>query len=396
MHQRIISNWFIRFSLLCVWPGLVSAGDASQLIGYSEYRSNLPGGQHASFSTMQACIMQSDGSHRRVLLPELNEKPDSWTQFAGWSPDGKFAIIGHGWEDPENAKWEEEHQTFRFTKEGWLYDMYLLNIETDELTNLTAIDRVSFYNTGLFFWPDDPGKLGFQAMIGGKMHPFSMDRNGTNKQDLTGEQDGFAYGFSSSPDGQRVSYHKDYQIYLSDKDGDNQLKIETGNPFNFMPTWSPDGEWLLLLSGEHYNCHPFLVNREGTGLRKLADRNGYRGVTELLDIPAFHSASSDVPVWHPDSQKIYFTRKQGDKVELMSATLDGKTTQLTNSGAGVTNYHPVPAPDGQRVAFGSNRSGIRNQYVLELGTGKVKSLTNVPDGWGAVHLFWQPVSDESD
>jgi Tol biopolymer transport system component len=112
-----------------------------------------------------------------------------------------------------------------------------------------------------------------------------MDRNGRNKRDLTQDSSGFAYGFSSSPDGLRISYHENYQVYLANADGSDRMHVQTGHPFVFAPSWSPDGQWLLFVSGEHYNCHPHVVKADGTGLRKLADRNGYRGVTQFLDVP---------------------------------------------------------------------------------------------------------------
>ena len=54
---------------------------------------------------------------------------------------------------------------------------------------------------------------GFQALIGGDSHPFSMDLDGRNKKDLTENSREFAYGFSASPDGKQIAYHKSYQIY---------------------------------------------------------------------------------------------------------------------------------------------------------------------------------------
>ena len=169
---------------------------AQERIGYTEFRTNLPGGRHANVSTMQAMVVQVDGSGRRSLGKELADKPDTWTQFAGWSPDGKTAIIGRGWQSPDNAKWEEEHKQFRFTKEGWLLDSYLVDLASGKAENVTAIERVSFYNGGLFFWPNDPAKLGFTALIDGNSHPFRMDRDGRNKIDLTKGSKEFAYGFS--------------------------------------------------------------------------------------------------------------------------------------------------------------------------------------------------------
>jgi TolB protein len=360
-----------------------------RFVGYTEYRTNLPGGRHANVVTMRACIVRADGTGRRRLAEELTGKPNTWTQFAGFSPDGRVAIIGNGWESPENAAWEEEHKAFRMT-EGWLYDMVLLDLATGKLTVPTAIERVSDYNSGLFYWPKNPKRLGFQALIDGQSHPFSMDLDGRNKTDLTKDSKEFAYGFDASPDGRRIAYHKSYQVYLADANGANARRIETGHDFNFCPIWSPDGKWVTFLSGEHYNCHPYVVRRDGSGLRKLADRGGYRGVVEFLDVPDFHGGSSDVPVWSRDSAGIYFTAKRGKAVELMYAGMDGRARQLTRCGPGALNYHPKVSPDGKWLVFGSNRTGTRQLYVMRAEDGQAYPITDVGPGWGAMWAYWQP------
>src|SRR5262249_2415192 len=228
-----------------------------------------------------------------------------------WSPDGKIAIIGQGWQSPDNAKWEEKNRQFRYTKEGWLYDSYLVDLATGKATNMTSIQRVSFYNAGLFFWPGDPNKLGFSAIIDGNAHPFRMDRDGRNKRDLTKGSKEFTYGASASPDGKRIAYHKSYRVYLADADGSRAALVKTGKPFNFVPSWSTDGRWVLFLSGEHYNCPPHVVRADGTGLKKLADRGGYRGVIEFLDVYDFHGGSSDTPAWSTDGKSVFYTAKVG-------------------------------------------------------------------------------------
>jgi Tol biopolymer transport system component len=128
--------------------------------------------------TSRAWVVGADGQNARELAPELAAAENTWTQFAGWSPDGALALIGCGWESPENAAWEEAHKTFRMT-EGWRYDMYTLDMASGALTNLTAVDRVSDYNTGIVFLPDSD-KLAFTALIDGVSHPFEMDRDGRN------------------------------------------------------------------------------------------------------------------------------------------------------------------------------------------------------------------------
>ena len=356
------------------------------LIGYTEYRTNLPT-RYDNQITSRAFVVRRDGAERRMLAEELASEPHSWTQFAGWSPDGKQAIIGRGWESPENGAWEEEHKTFRMT-EGWLYDMYLLDMETGKLVNVTGVERVSSYNGGLFFVPGQD-KLGTTSLINGISHPFIMDLDGRNKKDLTQGTEGFSYGFSASPDGTRVAYHKDYQVFVANRDGSDARKIETGQPFNFCPQWSPDGQWLLFVSGEHYNCHPYIVRPDGTG--------------------------PGAPQGHPgaaDGVCVFYTALVQGAVELMRVSLDGRTEQLTHSQSGTLNYHPKPSSDGHWLAFGSNRSGTRQLYVMPAdGTarhgviqarptarhrviqarpGAAHPITSVPAGHGAMWAYWQP------
>ncbi len=363
---------------------------AEPLIGYTELRTDLPGGRHANATTMRAVVMKADGTGRRVLAEELTREKHSWTQFSRFSSDGRTAVVSRCWESAENGKWEEENKTFRFTARDWLSDMYLLDLATGKAANLTAVERVSFYNAGLFFWPGDKSKLGFQAMIDGNMHPFRMDRDGKNKRDLTRDSKEFTYGCSVSPDGKRIAYHKSYQLYVADADGSKALHVKTGHPFNFVPLWSPDGAWILFLSGQHYDCHPHIVRADGTGLKKLASRKGYRGVVEFLDVPDFHGGSSDCPVWAVDGKSIFYTASAGRSVELFRATLDGKVAQLTDSPGGTLHYHPQPSPDGKWLLYGSKRAGVRQLYRMRLEDKKEQRLTDLTRGRAAMWPAWQP------
>lgn len=374
--------------MLLLAPVAAAAEKPTQLIGYTEGRNDLEGGQFTNWVTNRACLARADGTGRRVLAKELTANEHAWTQFAGWSPDGKQAIVLSLWESPENAAWERKHKTFRMT-EGWLVDSCLLDLATGKLTNLTAVDRVSIYNTGLFFLPDGKG-FGFTPLIKGVSKPHLMDADGKNKRDVSGAGGGFAYGYSVSPDGKRISYHENYQIFISNTDGGNKRKVETRNPFNFAPKWSPDGEWLLFVSGEHYNCHPHIVKRDGSGLKKLADRNGYRGVVERLKHPDFHSESSDLPEWSADGRHLFFTAKVGESIELMRVDLDGNATPLTKSKPGTRHYHPAVSPDGKWLLFGSDRSGTMQLHVASIDGGESWPVTDVPAGSCAMHGHWQP------
>ncbi|MFN7805462.1 MAG: TolB family protein [Planctomycetaceae bacterium] len=394
--QRLV---LVRWLFLAIWGGfwgLIGTALAAPpespagWIGYNLHRTNLPGGRWANVRTNRAMLIRGDGTGNRLVGEPLLDEPGCWTQFVGWSPDGTLTILGQAWESEDNARWEEEHQTFRFTAEGWQYDSFLFDPQTGQAENVTAVDRVSFYNTGLFFWNNDPNQLGFTALIDGNSKPFRMDRKGQHKVDLTKNSSGFAYGFSSSPDGRRISYHESYQVFLADADGKNRIHVQTGHPFVFAPRWSPDGNWLLFVSGEHYNCHPHIVRADGKGLKKLADRNGYRGVTEFLDVPDFHGGSSDIPVWSAKGDRVFYTAQVEDRVELFEVTLDGQSRQLTQSAPGTSHYHLNPSPDGEWLLYGSNRRGVRNLYLRRLNDQRETPLTNLPYGYAAMHAHWQP------
>jgi Tol biopolymer transport system component len=363
---------------------------AGYQIGYTAHRVNLPGGQFANRSTSRAFLVEGDGSGTRQLAPELTRKANQWAQLAGWSPDGRQAILLQCWESAENGAWEHQHKDFRFTAEHWLVDSVFLNIQTNKLTNLTAVERVSFYNHGVHFWPNQPKRLAFVALIDGQLRPFAMDLDGRNKKALS-EGPGFIYGLNVSPDGKRICYHKDYRsIYVADADGGNARRVQDDHLFQFLPQWSPDGKWIAYLSGEHYDCHPHLVRADGTGLRKLGDRGGYRGVFETLDGPDFHSARSDIPTWSPDGKWLYYTAQVGKAVELMRASPEGRREQLTRSKPGVLNYLPQVSPDSRWVVFGSIQTGVRQLHVARADGSAACPLTSVEPGWGAFLPYWRP------
>jgi len=358
-----------------------------QWIGYTEGRNDRPEGQFANWVTQRSRMVRADGSESQSIGDALIDRPNTWTQFAGWSPDGKTAILGKHWESPENAAWERAAKTFRMT-EGWLSDCCLYDLNTNALTNLTEVERVSIYNSGLFYLPNNKG-FGFTPLIGGISKPFVMELSGKNKRDVSGEGQGFAYGYSASPDGTRISYHQDYQIYVADLDGGNKVHIQTGNPFNFAPAWSPDGQWLLFVSGEHYNCHPTIVKRDGTGLRKLADRGGYRGVVEKLKHPDFHSESSDVPVWDRTGKFVFYTALVDGAVELIRVDLEGNARRLTTSRPGTRHYHPAASPHGDWILFGSDRDGSMQIYVSPYDGSDPWPVSHAAENYAAMHGIWQ-------
>src|SRR5262249_39215608 len=97
----------------------VPAAQPGHPVGYTAHRTNLPGGQFTNFTTARAFGVRGDGSGTGQLAPELTRKRNQYLQLAGWSPDGRQAVLLQGWESAENGAWEHKHRQFRFTAEHW-------------------------------------------------------------------------------------------------------------------------------------------------------------------------------------------------------------------------------------------------------------------------------------
>jgi len=359
-------------------------------IGYSDRRCDDPRGQFYNGRTQRATIVRADGTDRREIGHSLVKDENTWTQFVGWWSDGRAVVLSM-WESPENFAWERENQRFRFDKGGWMSDVCVVDVDSGQVTNLTAVDRVSHWNVGMSPWPADPSRASFAALIDGSIRPFTMGLDGRNKRQIVSGEGKFTYGVQPSPDGKRIAYLQDYKLYVADADGSNARRVDEDpkHDFQFAPAWSPDGQWLEFLAGEHYDCHPYLIRADGTGLRKLADRGGYRGVVETLDSPDFHSESSDGPVWSGDSRWLYYCARIGQAVELMRASVDGQVQQLTHSKPGVLHYHPNVSPDSRLVVFGSTRDGARVLYVSDADGGNVRAITETTPGRSRMWARWR-------
>jgi len=362
---------------------------ADYVIGFTDLPCDDPRGQFFNWRRQRAMLIRADGSGRQEVAAAAVANENAWTAFARWWPDGR-AVILTTWESPENYAWEKAHRTFRVTEGNWLLDSCLVDLATGRIDNLTAVERVSNYNPGLAPWPGDPTRATFAPVINGVQHPFAMDSDGRNKRDLSNGKDGFTYACDVSPDGQRIAYNKDYLVYIAEKDGSNPRRVDEDprHPFQFIPTWSPDGRWLMFLAGEQYRCHPHVARSDGTGLRKLADRGGYTGSFEPLRHPDFHSAGSDLPVWSPDSQWVYYTALVGPAVELMRASTEGKVQQLTRSEPGTEHYYPEVSPDGRLVACGVRQNGAAALWVADADGGNARLITDPASDRVPMHPKW--------
>ena len=213
---------------------------------------------------------------------------------------------------------------------------------------------------------------------------------GADRRQLTPERE-TVQSLAWSPDGQWITFVSDregfFAIYRVRADGSDLRRLTGINTVAFLPTWSPDGAWLVFARNHPNHMELVRIRPNGSEALTLTDAN--------LDF--INSLA-----WSPDGQWIVFAaldRSRGDaKIDIFRARVDGSGYQLltknsTNANVAHTDRHPAWSPDGEWIAFSSNRGGGASQiYRMRPDGSDVQRLTDhVVDAGFPV---WSPLVDK--
>jgi Tol biopolymer transport system component len=200
-------------------------------------------------------------------------------------------------------------------------------------------------------------------------------------------------GMSWSPDDKQVvmtasAGGRDAIYIINVKKGkiEKSFKLDLDGIYN--PSWSPKGDEIAFTGLKNGQSDIYIFNLRTKVLRNLTD--------DLF---------SDVePNWAPDGSKLAFASDRGDKEAASLPTgfkprdlnmknldiyeisvADGAVTRIVESA--FSERVPVYAPDGQTIAFSSERQGVSNIWLKNLQSGEEWPVTNVLTGafqpsWG--------------
>ena len=140
------------------------------------------------------------------------------------------------------------------------------------------------------------------------------------------------------------------------------------------PAWSPDGKQLVFTGYDGGISDLFLVNADGSNLRRLTN-------DKYADLQ---------PVWSPDGSTIAFATDRGPETSFQTlkfgnmriATYDvasGRIDELPGMELG-KNVSPQWSPEGQEIAFVSDRDGVSNVFLYDLRDRRVYQLTDLFTG----------------
>ena len=179
-----------------------------------------------------------------------------------------------------------------------------------------------------------------------------------------------------SPDGGRIAYDLDNRIWVYDRDSGANTPITTGGDTDYPAAWSRDGRYVY-----------FESTRDGTlgsdGFRKLAD--GSADAEQL-----FRRAGIQFPLSTSlDGTQLLvedFTADRGIDLVIMSEGPDSAIFTDYLRGDWNETMGTI-SPDGERVAYVSDQSGVAEVYVRSFP--EAEGRVNVSEG-GGTEPVWAP------
>jgi Tol biopolymer transport system component len=184
---------------------------------------------------------------------------------------------------------------------------------------------------------------------------------------------------SWSPDGKYLAFAakrgpRDDIVIVDVKRNKQVGKIDSKLSGVTTPSWSPDGARLVFTGYEGGFSDLFVVDRDGRNLRRLTE-------DKYADLH---------PVWSPDGRTIAFATDRGPGTDfhtlavgnfrLATYDLDTGTIRVLDKMDQGKNASPQWSPDGKSIAFVSDRNGVSNIFLYDLGENEIYQLTDFYTG----------------
>ena len=240
-----------------------------------------------------------------------------------------------------------------------------------------------------------------------------MDMDGKNAKRLTSGGKGDWYP-SMHPDGKEIIFASmrliGGSLWTIDREGKDYKRLTYGKVLEFFPNWSPDGTKIAFVSRREHASFDnvgdtekdpldiWIMDRDGNNKRQLT-KNISGGIWDSrfnlrkpIDFISYYHTS-----WHPDGTKIALTTWEKDQKGSYISIIEFNKDTLNKLS--VLNEDPLPeytligereltsgewedfgpsfSPDGNTIAFSSNRAG--NWDILSIGADG-EGLTQVTKG----------------
>ncbi len=230
---------------------------------------------------------------------------------------------------------------------------------------------------GVYYLPSfspDGTLIGLSSNLPGNIEIHIMNADGSNLRRVT-QQGAEDWGVAISPDNTRIVWHSNrggtFRLYIADIDGRNVRQLtppdSTRGSLDADASWAPDGRRIV-----------FAASRTPKGLYFMDVDTG------VLSHFAAAGEDAEDPAWSPDGTRIAFQSKRDGNQEIYVINVDGTgLRRLTNHPA--VDGRPAWSPDSQWIAFESERDGKLDIYIMRADGTDVRRVTtnDGKNGWAS-------------
>lgn len=372
-----------------------------------------PDGEHIVY-----CVQRVDRSNEKKyvnlwVVPTKGGKPRQFTygnhrdNHPRWSPDGRsiaflsnrqdekqaqiFVIPFDGGEARPVTQMQGAFLDFSWSPDGERFACLFVKkdeeaIEREKDEQKKKLGVVERHITRVFFKADGQGFLPKE-----RAHIWTVKvKNGKAKQ-LTS---GFEYEEDMpvwTPDGEALLFtsnrsdNPDFDIdttdlYMIPADGGELRKIETDHEFQkFMPSISPDGQWIAYLGREFagffgQNSCLYVVPAGGGEARNLTTEHDLHLSSVTLGDVSGSPAMTPL-LWSQDSQQIYFTASRQGEQPLYAISREGGEPRLVVSG-GVNGPFSLDKAQRKVAYVHATMTDPGEVWVQDLESGEARQLSN--------------------
>ena len=247
--------------------------------------------------------------------------------------------------------------------------------------------QIAFISTGNFL----RGEVFFDLWLGNAETGKRVKRLVKSTTNPEAEELRILYSQSAfSPDGRLLAYTGQRQgkdvLYVLDVRRRRVLtRLDLPLEGALSPSFSPDSRRIVFSGNKGGITDLYIVDIDGKNLRQLTnDRYG--------DLQ---------PQWSPDGRMVAFAseRGEGTNLDLLQfnrwrlTLLDLETMRIEVApNQGGLNLNPMWAPDGKSVAYITDRTGIANVFLYDLGQREHYQLTNVVGAISAIAEYSPAIS----
>lgn len=216
-------------------------------------------------------------------------------------------------------------------------------------------------------WSPDGQALAYTSYRMGQFSVFqdiivSLLYKGVRQTPLNGDPNKQNYLPAWSPDGSKMAFTSNRdgnpEIYVVNRDGSGLRRLTNHSAIDSTPTWNPAGTQIAWTSDRTGNPQIWFMNADGTGQRKLTSESW-----------------CDRPTWSPEPfNEIAYASRTGAGFDIKIYSFGkGENTRVTD-GIG-TNESPAFSPNGRHIAFTSTRNGKQQIFTIARDGNDLRQIT---------------------